>query len=231
MYLAKAFFLAVVASWALAMPSDDFALERKEVAGKKHKKPKSKALPIPSELPGIEQYDWRERPWTHYVDHKILDKMYPVKWDQVNIDHDDIVTPSLPPDVEIPTPFLPTDNEKVKELYFKALAAYFEDRDKPEKNKTAELSQKWQDVNDFNEKAICYYSTHAFNLRCAKKDDAKARRWQIIKFRHRYHKLKNKLIDEMRVEGLVNFGRELADYLQVTGQTFGASAGDGRTVP
>ncbi|KAK0107681.1 hypothetical protein ONS96_003482 [Cadophora gregata f. sp. sojae] len=135
----------------------------------------------------------------------------------VHIDHDDIITPSLPSDVKIPTPFLPTDDRKTKELYWAAIAAYVAEEDKTPEQKDQELRQKWTDVQEFNEMAVCYYSTHAFNLRCSNKKDAKERRWKPNAFRKRYHKLKNKLIDEMRVEGLVNFGRELTAYLNETG--------------
>lgn len=135
----------------------------------------------------------------------------------VHIDHDDITTPSLPSDVQIPTPFLPTQDRATKDLYWKAIAAYVAEEAKSPEQKKAEVRQKWTDVQDFNEKTLCYYSTHAFNLRCSDKKDAKQRRWSPNKFRKRYHKLKNKLINEMGTEGLVNFGRELTAYLNETG--------------
>ena len=135
----------------------------------------------------------------------------------VHIDHDDIITPSLPSDVKIPTPFLPTDDRRTKDLYWAAIAAYLAEVAKPPEQKDHELKQKWTDVQNFNEKTLCYYSTHAFNFRCANKQDAKERRLKPNNFRKKYHKLKNKLINEMRVEGLVNFGRELTAYLNETG--------------
>ncbi|KAL5318614.1 hypothetical protein ACEPPN_013678 [Leptodophora sp. 'Broadleaf-Isolate-01'] len=170
---------------------------------------------LPPQNPPI--YDWREEPWSHYAMADNLDRMYPVGMKQVYIDHDDIITPSLPSDVTIPTPFLPTSDQKTKDLYWTAIAAYLAEESKPAPQKEQELKQKWTDVQDFNEKTLCYYSTHAFNLRCSNKQDAKERRWKPNQFRKSYHKLKNKLIDEMRVEGLVNFGRELTVYLNETG--------------
>lgn len=137
----------------------------------------------------------------------------------VHIDHDDIITPSLPSDVKIPTLFLPTGDRKTKDLYRAAIAAFIAEEAKTPEQKEHELKQKWTDVQEFNEKTLCYYSTHAFNLRCSNKQDAKERRWKPNTFRKKYHKLKNKLIDEMRVEGLVNFGRELTVYLNETGMS------------
>ncbi len=125
----------------------------------------------------------------------------------------------MPADVKIPTPFLPTEDKKTKELYGKAIDAYVTEQNKTQEMRDAERRQKWIEVQDFNEKTICYYSTHAFNLRCSEKQDAKDRRWNINTFRKRYHKLKNKLIDEMRLEGLVNFGRELTEYMENTHQS------------
>ncbi|KAH7397818.1 hypothetical protein BKA64DRAFT_48826 [Cadophora sp. MPI-SDFR-AT-0126] len=176
-----------------------------------------KVQPLPPNNPQI--YDWREEPWAHYAMTDSLDKLYPVNTKKVHIDHDDIITPSLPSDVKIPTLFLPTGDRKTKDLYRAAIAAFIAEEAKTPEQKEHELKQKWTDVQEFNEKTLCYYSTHAFNLRCSNKQDAKERRWKPNTFRKKYHKLKNKLIDEMRVEGLVNFGRELTVYLNETGMS------------
>ncbi|KAG4430860.1 hypothetical protein IFR05_013661 [Cadophora sp. M221] len=207
MQFSKAFVLASLAdSGILAAPAEE--IPKIEQNGEQ-----TQALP-PQNRP---IYNWREEPWSRYAMTDNLDRMYPVDMKQVYMDHDDIITPSLPSDVTIPTPFLPTQDRNTKDLYWAAIAAYLAEESKPESQKEQELKQKWTDVQDFNEKTICYYSAHAFNLRCSNKQDAKERRWKPNQFRKRYHNLKNQLIDEMRVEGMVNFGKELTVYLNETG--------------
>ncbi|KAK2627895.1 hypothetical protein QTJ16_002541 [Diplocarpon rosae] len=215
MHFSKTIILAVITSGVLCIPLEGLTLERSMEAKKKKPHP-----PIPPPPANPEISDWRDRPWSHYdMKATVADKIYPVDIAKVEIDHTDIVTPSLPSDIKIPRPFLPTKDKKVKDLYWKSLAAYLSEKGKTQEQKSKELSQKWADVKDFNDKTLCYYSTSSIHLRCANKQDEMERRFNIIKFRNKYHRITNKLIDEMRVEGLVNLGRELMEYMKKTGQT------------
>ncbi|CAL3962595.1 hypothetical protein PZA11_000289 [Diplocarpon coronariae] len=218
MHFSKILILVIIAPGVLGMTFKGNTLDRKDIAAKK-KNPHPTPTP-PSPPPNPEITDWRDKPWSHYdIKASVADNVFPVDMGKVEIDHKDIITPSLPSDVKIPRPFLPTKDKKVKDLYVESLAAYVTENEKTQEQKSKELSQKWVDVKNFNDKTLCYYSTSSFHLRCSNKQDEIERRFRIIKFRNKYHRIKNKLIDEMRVEGLVNLGRDLTEYMEKTGQT------------
>ena len=59
--------------------------------------------------------------------------LFPEPWwflpdaDQANKDHYDVTHPSLPSNIILPSPLLPTNNETIKELYTIAVKTYEED--------------------------------------------------------------------------------------------------------
>lgn len=153
--------------------------------------------------------DWHTRPWQHEIG-----IIFPVDLKEINIDHDAAMTPRLPGNITVPSPFLPTNNITVMALYHLAIDTFEADERKTKNQRAAELVKKRNDMRVFNDMNLCW---HRISF-CNGFGEKAKRLFKGKAYGNQYHAKKRILEDEMKVVGLTNLGKDLDEYMAKTGQ-------------
>lgn len=161
--------------------------------------------------------DWR---YFHYEGLRTMNTHWwrggGAKIKEIKAAHDLVVTPTLPIDILVPKPFLPTSDAKVLALYVLALDQFAAEERKGMSEKMNDLARKKKNMADFNERNVCVHDKNFCHD--TKFRDAPAASGYCKKYKKAYTKIFGELKQEMVVAGLVELGGQLKEFMAQTGQ-------------
>jgi hypothetical protein len=117
-------------------------------------------------------------------------------------------TPYLPPNIAIPDPLLPTKDSTVRALYNLAIAEAEIQEAKNATQNRQDWNRKMGDIIWYKKRVVCIHNRDSCSLK-----DKLILDWGVSKkFYKQTEETKQRLMEDMKIEGLIKLGRRLKTF-------------------